>query len=109
MCLTCNPYCGRCHPPRKRRPARCVACGATNDFDGGQGAGGRCSFCGAPLPEQRTQPTVRCRYSGELCSEPCGRSREKQPDGFVRACDRRVPPLSAREFAKTLRHGPSER
>ena len=47
MCLTCNPYCGRCHPPRKRRPARCTACGRMNDFDRGEGQGGCCSFCGA--------------------------------------------------------------
>lgn len=108
MCLTCNPYCGRCHPPRKRRPARCAACGRMNDFDRGEGQGGCCSFCGAELPKMRTQPTVRCRYSGELCSDPCGRSKEWPEDGRFRHCDRRTPPLSAAQFAKTLRHGPSE-
>ena len=63
-----------------------------NDFDRGEGQGGCCSFCGAELPKMRTQPTVK----------------ERPEDGRFRHCDRRTPPLSAAQFAKTLRHGPSE-
>ena len=109
MCLTCNPDCGRCHPPPKRRPVQCPDCGATNAFEDGNLARTECSFCGGRLPEVRTQPTVRCRYTGLLCSEPCGRAKESPPKGAAPAhCEERVAPLDAAAFAKTLRHGPSE-
>lgn len=108
MCLTCNPYCGRCHPPTKRRAVACLDCGRMNSFDDGDVTRTVCSFCGGRLPEMRTQATVRCRYSGLLCSQPCGRSRERQEDGVFKECDRRVPPLDWREFVKGLRHGPAE-
>ena len=108
MCLTCNPYCGRCHPPRKRRPATCPQCRKTNDFSDGNLARTTCEFCGADLPEVRTRPTVRCLYTGQLCSEPCGRAKEKPANGKAASCENRVPPLSASAFSKTLKHGPSE-
>ncbi len=108
MCLTCNPYCGRCHPPRKHRPMRCPHCGKMNDYDAGEGVDGTCAACGGTLPKRRTQPTVRCKWTGQFCSAPCGRARELPPDGVVRECADRVPPVDAREFVKTLRHGPND-
>lgn len=108
MCLTCNPYCGRCKPPRKRRPVFCLDCGRENTFDDGDINRTVCSFCGGELPVLRTQPTVRCKYSGLLCSEPCGRAREKQADGVFKPCDRNVPPLDWKKFVKGLKTGPSE-
>ena len=108
MCLTCNEYCGRCHPPRKRRPIECPHCGARNTFDDGDVFREVCTFCGGTLPKLRTTQTLRCRYSGLICAEPCGRSREAPPGGVKQPCDRRVPPLDALAFAKTLRHGPND-
>lgn len=106
MCLTCNPYCGRCHPPRKHRPVRCPECQKMNDIDAGQGDDGICFWCGAKLPEQRTKPTVHCKWTGEYCSDPCGRARETPPGNVKQECADRLPPVNAREFVKTLRHGP---
>lgn len=108
MCLTCNPYCGRCHPPTKRRAVECLDCGKMNTFDDGDVMREVCSFCGGRLPKMRTTQTRRCRYSGLICADPCGRAFEKQPDGVFKECRRRVAPLDATAFARSLKKGPSE-
>ena len=108
MCLTCNPYCGRCHPPRARRAVRCLDCGLVNTFDDGDLYRKECSFCGGRLPEFRATRTLRCTYTGLLCSAPCDKSGLKPPGGVKQSCDMRVPPIDAKAFAKTMPHGPSE-
>ena len=64
-CLVCNPFCGRCKPP-KPLPAKCPACGAYN-FQQPE----KCRVCSAVLPEPPKPVPVMCLYIGEMCANPC--------------------------------------
>ena len=111
MCLTIHTHTAAAVIRRASVGLRAALhAGALNDFDRGEGQGGGCSFCGAEvLPKMRTRPTVRCRYSGEaVLRTRVAAARSGPKTGGSRHCDRRTPPLSAAQFAKTLRHGPSE-
>ncbi len=79
MCWACNPLCGRCKPPKRRR-ATCFACDASvlfgkEDFLGvGHVA---CPTCGADIDLTRFLAPVNCRHSGLVCAWPCKRSAEE--------------------------------
>ena len=65
----CNPYCGRCKPP-KEPLLTCTACGTDNDPELGEY--GVCKACGAPLPERTLPEPIMCLRINEMCAKPCG-------------------------------------
>lgn len=94
----CNPYCGRCRPP-KEKPLLCVQCDTANFPD--RGEFGVCKKCGAELPERRLPIPARCEHAGLICANPCGKSSEPQPLGRLVPCSFRTPP-SEEQVARLL-------
>ena len=64
----CNPYCGRCKPPKEPLLA-CTACGTFNDPE--RGEFGRCKECGAELPPRILPTPIKCLRIGQMCARPC--------------------------------------
>jgi hypothetical protein len=87
MCWSCNPYCGNCKPP-KEKPRLCVKCHAAN-FDTSLT---KCRKCGADLPARVPPPIVKCKYSGMICANPCGKHKKAPLDGRILPCKLNTPP-----------------
>lgn len=66
----CNPYCGKCRPP-KERPLICPQCNRLNDPT--QGEIDTCVVCGADLPERTLPVPEYCNLIKEICNNPCGK------------------------------------
>lgn len=89
-CWSCNPFCGRCKPPRAR-PVQCPDCQTYNSPDFNQS--NQCRKCGAELPVQAAvSRVVLCFYSGLLCANPCQKHTFVGKDGVVRPCRMNTPP-----------------
>ncbi len=69
MCWMCNPYCGRCRPP-KEKPRSCSQCNKLC-FDTERTT---CEKCGAELPPRIKPQPAECLYAGVVCANPCGKS-----------------------------------
>lgn len=69
----CNPYCGKCKPP-KERPVICENCGALNELAPDEPR--ICKKCGAMVPERVVPEPLLCKVIGEWCANPCKRGEE---------------------------------
>lgn len=69
----CNPYCGKCKPPREPLLI-CSQCETTNDPE--QGEFGFCKACGAQLPPRQVPEPIFCAIVDEMCARPCGRGKD---------------------------------
>ena len=78
----CNPYCGRCKPPREPL-LHCPACKAINDPL--KGEFGLCKRCGAALPPRKLPEAAYCNRVGAMCANPCGQ-RDKEPLAAGASC-----------------------
>lgn len=81
MCWSCNPYCGRCKPP-KEKPRKCSTCGNYN-FDVNAV---RCEDCGEILPERIKPTPAFCLQTQTMCPNPCGRSKVAPKDNKIIFC-----------------------
>ena len=94
MCISCNPMCGHCHPP-KLRAVFCPDCGEYNLFKiivCDPPLERLCKKCGRDLTQLATPKTVRCKSTGMLCANPCHRSAV-EPNGKARhICRENSPP-----------------
>lgn len=93
MCWACNPFCGRCKPP-KMRVVVCPACSKEKAFRKDEllkPGGTACAGCGEPI----TIEAVLCARSGLMCAWPCKRCDEPTAEGPVE-CPYNTPP-SAKE------------
>lgn len=79
----CNPYCGRCKPP-KEPLLICPACGTYNDPE--QGEYGACKACGAHLPPRVLPTPIMCKRISQMCARPCkqGEKPARQPSASCR-------------------------
>jgi len=87
MCWSCNPYCGKCKPP-KEKLKKCPQCKHYNFPELKN-----CKKCGAILPESAPRPTVMCIYIDKLCANPCGKYKEPPKNGITeQTCKWHTPP-----------------
>lgn len=102
MCLTCNPFCGRCITP-KLTALQCSSCGHRNvltrdecvvylgyktaDKVRGELQHGdsypACEQCGSSIEEDLKALVVpkNCLYMGVVCGYPCGRHDKERRVG----------------------------
>lgn len=66
----CNPYCGKCKPP-KEPLLLCPGCGTMNDPTRGDYE--HCRRCGTKLPERKLPVPAHCARVDAVCANPCGR------------------------------------
>lgn len=83
----CNPYCGKCKPP-KQRPMECPICGKLNNIELDL-----CKKCGAPVPKIDYSTGI-CSYTGLKCVKPCGRYAIVPKEGLA-LCKFNIPPEEA--------------
>lgn len=75
----CNPFCGKCKPPREPL-LECPECKTMNDPLRGDSE--LCKRCGAKLPPRKLPVPAFCTRVGEICVNPCGRKNgEPMPLG----------------------------
>lgn len=92
MCWACNPYCGRCRPP-KRRSVECPNCGELLTFDKQQSLDGDvhvCYACDADVTALAHVQPLFCKKDGNWCAYPCG-SHDTASDEADFACKHRTP------------------
>lgn len=83
----CNPYCGRCKPPKE--PLRvCPTCGAYDDSEHSEH--GTCKECGGILPPRVLPQPLLCKRINQMCARPC-KQGEKPPRTPVASCRYHTP------------------
>ncbi len=89
MCWSCNPICGGCRPPRIRA-IQCPECGGFNacDIEHLEDVY-ECESCGADITELAMPEPAICQLCGEICYNPCKRSRTPLDSG-IQSCQMRV-------------------
>ena len=93
-CQHCNPYCDACKPAAIKYFA-CDSCRFTNAYSKKAILSGeelKCAKCGAPMDNLARPAVVLCRYVGELCAYPCGRSETDPTGGTKGFCSLRTCP-----------------
>lgn len=71
----CNPYCGKCKPP-KEPLLECPSCKTMNDPTKGDYK--TCRRCGASLPPRKLPVPAFCSRVDAMCANPCGRKNGKR-------------------------------
>ncbi len=87
-CQYCNPYCGKCRPPRER-PRMCPSCSMVVFPE--QGDLHACPRCGANLPEKERKRPAFCHNTGLVCANPCGKAKTPNPGKNYLACGWHTP------------------
>lgn len=88
-CHACNPYCGKCRPP-KERPMICTECEKLNFVD--EILDDKCKYCGNTLPLRVKPKVLFCGNSGLLCANPCGKAKAANTSKHYVACPLNTPP-----------------
>ncbi len=90
MCWSCNPICGGCRPPRIRA-VQCPECDGFNacDIEHLQDSY-ECEICEADITDLAIPEPAICKMCGEICYNPCKRSRKELEDGELIPCQMRV-------------------
>ncbi|MDR0513548.1 MAG: hypothetical protein LBG81_00090 [Coriobacteriaceae bacterium] len=104
MCITCNPICGHCRPPRKRA-VFCPDCDAYNIFDivvASPPVKRSCSRCGRDITQLSIPKTVYCQNTGQLCANPCHYHTIMPDPRVVRICRTNTPPPVKEGIGKSL-------
>lgn len=83
MCYGCSPKCTGCAAKRKLIVV-CENCGKAFFRQSGELAAA-CPRCGVVFFADRKM--FPCSYSGWLCSTPCGRLNQQNPDGVFKPCN----------------------
>lgn len=91
MCWACNPFCGRCKPPKMRMVA-CPACRKEKAYRKHEllaPGGAACASCG----ERIAVSPVLCKRSGLACAWPCKQHDEAMENAPVE-CPYNTPPAA---------------